>query len=180
MMDALFVIFYIDDEYMAARDPVFLQQAMDSLVSTFECVGLEANITKTKAMICNPGKIRLQLPADLYRWIRAERMSAAEWDACTVTCRECRKDMRAGSLGCHLADLYKIYQGQVVAKGLLDQHEGVVYKVKDRHGKLKCLLPFCTGELTGRWMMQWHFCDLQPLDYVTVSREGGPTLWDAG
>jgi hypothetical protein len=45
--------------------------------------------------------------------------------------------MRAGSLGCHLADLHEIYQGQVVAEELLDWHEGVVYKVKEGHGKLK-------------------------------------------
>jgi hypothetical protein len=51
---------------------------------------------------------------------------ATEWDAPTVTCRECGRDMRAGSLGCHLADLHEIYQGQVVAEELLDRHEGVV------------------------------------------------------
>jgi hypothetical protein len=52
-----------------------------------------------------------------------------------------REVIRAGSLSCHLADLHKIYQGQVVAEDLLDRHEGVVYKVKERHGKLKCLFP---------------------------------------
>jgi hypothetical protein len=60
----------------------------------------------------------------------------------------------------------------VVAEELLDWREGVVYTVKERHGKLKCPLPLCTGELAGRWMMRWHFCDLHPLDYVTVPREG--------
>jgi hypothetical protein len=60
----------------------------------------------------------------------------------------------------------------VVAEELLDRHEGVVYKVKERHGKLKCPFPFCTGELAGRWMMQQHFCDLHPLGYVTIPREG--------
>jgi hypothetical protein len=80
--------------------------------------------------------------------------------------------MRAGSLSRHLADLHEIYQGQVVAEELLNQHEGLAYKVKERHGKLKCPFPLCTGEMAGGWMMQWHFCDLHPLDYVTVSREG--------
>ncbi len=49
--------------------------------------------------------------------------------------------MRAGSLGRHLADLHKIYLGQVVAEELLNWREGVVYKVKERHGKLKCPFP---------------------------------------
>ncbi len=126
MMDTLFAIFYLDNVYIAAWDPVCLQRAVDGLVSTFEHVGLETNITKTKAMICTPGKIRLQLSADLYRRMRAGHTSAAEWDARIVTCRECKKDMRTSSLSCHLADLPEIYQGQVVAEELLDQHEGVV------------------------------------------------------
>jgi hypothetical protein len=104
--------------------------------------------------------------------MHAGRTSAAEWDTRIITCRECRKDMRVGSLSCHLADLHKIYQGQVVAEELLDWHENIVYKAKKGHGKLKCTFPLCTGELASGWMIQWHFCDLHPLDYVTVPREG--------
>jgi hypothetical protein len=39
MMETLFAIFYVDDAYIASRDPVFLQQAIDGLVSKFERVG---------------------------------------------------------------------------------------------------------------------------------------------
>jgi hypothetical protein len=80
--------------------------------------------------------------------------------------------MRAGSLSHHLADLHEIYQGQVVAEELLDRCEGVMYTTKEGHGKLKCPFPLCMGELASRWMMRLHFCDLHPLDYVTVPREG--------
>jgi hypothetical protein len=172
MMDALFAIFYVDNAYIAARDPVFLQWAINGLVSTFELVGLKTNISKTKAMTCTPGKIRLQLPTNSYQWMRAGRTSAPKWDARIITCRKYGKDMRAGSLSCHLADLYEIYQGQVVAEELLDWHEDVVYMAKEQRGKLKCPFPLCTGELASRWMMRWHFHNLHPLDYVTVPREG--------
>ncbi len=47
----------------------------------------------------------------------------------------------------------------------------VLYEVKEGHGKLKRPFPLCTGELTGGWMMQWHFCDLHPLDCITIPRE---------
>jgi hypothetical protein len=109
MMDALFAIFYVDDAYIATQDPVFLQRAIDGLVSTFERVGLKTNIRKTKAMICTSSKIRLQLPADSYWRMRAGRTLAPKWDAHIITCRECGKDMRVGSLSRHLADLYEIY-----------------------------------------------------------------------
>jgi hypothetical protein len=35
LMETLFAIFYMDDAYIASRDPVFLQQAIDDLVSAF-------------------------------------------------------------------------------------------------------------------------------------------------
>jgi hypothetical protein len=54
LMTAFFAIFYVDDAYLAARDSDFLQVALDSLVSLFECVGLENNIKKTQTMICTP------------------------------------------------------------------------------------------------------------------------------
>jgi hypothetical protein len=50
IMDALFAIFYIDNACLAARDHVFLQWAIDGVVSTFERVGLETNTTKIKVM----------------------------------------------------------------------------------------------------------------------------------
>jgi hypothetical protein len=54
MMDALFAIFHVDSAYIAARDPVFLQWAIDGLISTFEYISLETNITKTKSNDLHP------------------------------------------------------------------------------------------------------------------------------
>ncbi len=55
LMASFFAIFYVDDAYLAARDPDFLQVALNSLVSLFKCVGLETNIMKLQAMICTFG-----------------------------------------------------------------------------------------------------------------------------
>ena len=124
-----------------SRDPVFLQQAINGLVSAFERVGLETNIKKTQAMTCTPGTIRLQLPTKSYLRMRTGRTPADDWDARTVTCRECGKDMWASSLGRHLANLHEIYQQQVVAEELIDRQEGMVYEVLLGHGTLKCPFP---------------------------------------
>jgi hypothetical protein len=64
---ALFAIFYVDDSCIASRDVEFLQEALDILVETFKRVGLATNTKKTQAMVCTPGKIRVQLPMDLYK-----------------------------------------------------------------------------------------------------------------
>jgi hypothetical protein len=125
-----------------------------------------------QAMTCTPGTIRLQLPTESYQRMRIGRTPAANWDARTVTCRECGKDMRASSLGRHLADQHEIYQQQVVAKELLDGREGVVYEVPLGCGKLKCPFPLCKGELASKWMMRRHFWDLHPMEYIVVKKEG--------
>ena len=128
--------------------------------------------TGSSAISGTPGTIRIQLPTDSYLRMRTGLTPAADWDARTVTCRKCGKDMRASSLGRHLADQHQIYQQQVVAEELLNRREGVVYEVPLGCGKLKCPFPLCKGELASGWMMRWHFRDLHPLDYVVVKKEG--------
>jgi len=76
-IEALFAIFYVDDGYIASRDAEFLQEALDILVKTFKCVGLATNTKKTQAMVCTPGKIKVQLPMDSYRRLR-EGVAAGE------------------------------------------------------------------------------------------------------
>jgi hypothetical protein len=82
----LFAIFYVDDAYLASRDAEFLQRALDLRVSLFGRVGLETNVTKMQTMICTPGRIRTQLPADSYRRLQRGRVTAAEWNARDVKC----------------------------------------------------------------------------------------------
>jgi hypothetical protein len=172
MMAALFAIFYVDDAYVAARDPVFLQCTLDILVNTFARVGLETNIAKTQAMICTPGQIRIQLPAKSYCWVRTSRVTAAEWDACNVTCRECGKQMRQSSLGRHLADVHDIYQQAVVAEELLEERDVETYEaVTNWAGKFPCPYPRCKGELNSGWMMRRHFRDVHPRDLVEIPSE---------
>jgi hypothetical protein len=67
LMVAFFAIFYVDDAYLATRDPNFLQVALNSLVSLFKHVGLETNVKKTQTMICTPGRITTQLSTNSYR-----------------------------------------------------------------------------------------------------------------
>ncbi len=55
LMAAFFAIIYVNDAYLAAKDPDFLQVALNSLVSLFKRVGLETNVNKMQTMICTPG-----------------------------------------------------------------------------------------------------------------------------
>jgi hypothetical protein len=76
-VEALFAIFYFDDGYIASKDAEFLQEALDILVETFKHVGLATNTKKMQAMVCTPGRIRVQLPMDSYQCLR-EGVAAGE------------------------------------------------------------------------------------------------------
>jgi hypothetical protein len=121
LMAAFFAIFYVDDAYLAARDPDFLQVALNSLVSLFERIGLETNVKKMQAMICTPRQISTQLSTDSYRCRHGYRTQMREqWDARKVECRRCQVTMNASSLSHHLVDLHEVYQQTMVAEELLD------------------------------------------------------------
>jgi hypothetical protein len=131
LMSTFFAIFYVDDAYLASRDAEFLQRALDLLVSLFGRVGLETNVSKTQTMICTPGRIRTQLPADSYRRLRRGRVTAAEWNARDVECLKCGKMVKATSLRRHLADMHNVYQQTVVAEEMLIYRPAETYVVSE-------------------------------------------------
>ena len=59
--------FYAGDGLIASRGSGWLQQAFDVLVLLFEQVGLKANSTKTKVMVCSPGAIRTHVSHEAHR-----------------------------------------------------------------------------------------------------------------
>jgi len=97
LMSTFFAIFYVDNSYLASRDAEFLQRVLELLLSLFARVGLETNVSKTQMMICTPGRIRTQLPADLNRHLQRGRVTAAEWTTRDVKCLKCGKMVKAST-----------------------------------------------------------------------------------
>jgi hypothetical protein len=106
--------------------------------------------------------------------MRQGQVSASNWNSCNVECRQCKKVLKASSLGRHLADIHDIYQQAVVAKELLEDRPPVLYTVHaELHDHaLPCPCPGCNGRLRDGWMMQRHFRDVHPMDLITVPKEG--------
>ena len=111
-----FAVFYVDNVYLASRDATFLQRSLDILVGLFEWINFQTNTTKTHAMICTPGKIRVQLPFESYHRMQRGRVSAVKWNSHLVECRTCGKAILATFLGRHLSDVHDIYQMREVSK----------------------------------------------------------------
>jgi hypothetical protein len=173
LLATFFAIFYVDDAYLASRDPDFLQRALDVLVDLFARVGLEANVKRTQTMICTPGRIRTQLPTASYQRMKRGLVTAEEWDSWKVQCQQCGKSMTASSLRRHLADQHEIYQEVVMPEELLEARVAVTYLVTaELEGRIACPVPGCAGVLTSGWMLQRHFRDLHPLNRIMISKEG--------
>ncbi len=173
LMAAFFAIFYVDDAYLAARDPDFLQVALNSLISLFECVGLETNIKKMQTMVCTHSRITTQLSTDAYRCRHGYGTHMKEqWDTRMVECRQCQEKMNASSLSHHLADLHEVYQQTVVAEELLDDQAGMLYRATTlANGRISCPYPGCVRELGSSWKLRHHFRDIHLKDLVTAPKE---------
>jgi hypothetical protein len=173
LMATFFAIFYVDDAYLASRDPDFLQRALNVIVGLFARVGLETNAQKTQAMICTPRRIRIQLPEDSYAWMRGGMTSAGEWESWMVVCPQCNALVKASSLRRHVAEQHDTYQAVVVPEDYLVPCAGVRYQVHPgRNGRIPCPVPECPGELKDGWMLRCHFWDLHPFDRVVIPTEG--------
>ncbi len=108
-MATFFALFYVNDAFLASWDAGFLQHALTLLVDLFKRVGLQVNTSKTQTMICTPGRIRTQLPSESYCRMQTGQATASEWNSCNIECYQCGKELKASSLGHHLADVHDIY-----------------------------------------------------------------------
>ena len=71
--------FYADDGLVQLRCPVRLQTSLDTLVSLFERVDLRTNVSKTKTMVCVPGRIRTCQTWERYtQQIEGQKVLAAD------------------------------------------------------------------------------------------------------
>ena len=48
------IVFYADDGRIAGKDPEWVQDALKVKVAMFRRMGLDANLEKTKLMVCTP------------------------------------------------------------------------------------------------------------------------------
>ncbi len=156
----LFAVFYVDNGYIASCNAEFLQEALNILVETFKCVGFAMNTKKTQAMVCTPGRIRVQLPSDLYKRMR-KVVAAGEESQRAVVCHVCNMPLQASSLCPHLLSAHNIHQQVVVADTLLEERESVHYRTYPGGRKDPIHFPFpgCLGMLSSPYMLRCHFQD---------------------
>jgi hypothetical protein len=128
LMATFLAIFYVNDVYLASRDPDFLQRALDIIVNLFTHIGLKTNVQKMQMMIWTPGRICIQLPEDSYAWMHGGMTLSGEWESWIVVCRQCNALVQVSSLCGYLAEQHDIYQVVVVPADYLEPQGGMRYQ----------------------------------------------------
>ena len=95
-------LFYTDNGMVAYSSPRWIKWDFDTLVSLFERVGLRTNVGKTVSMVFRPfQEAGTQSEAAYGRKMTGEGPTYQERQKEWVQCRECGKEMVAGSLASH-------------------------------------------------------------------------------
>jgi hypothetical protein len=95
------VAFFVDDELVRSRDPIWLQSTMEVLVTLFEGIDLWTNHDKTKVMTCVPGNIQVAHTDVAYHTQQLGPVNpTAKYHR--VECNLCGASLAAGSLQSHI------------------------------------------------------------------------------
>ncbi len=171
------VSFYVDDGVLSARDPVWLQSALDVLITLFEQVGLKKNTKKTQVMTCIPGKIRESLSKEVYYDSRLGLLSSTDQKHLRVKCNICGERLQASSLQSHLEMQHDIYRLFVLNRKLTEMTPTTFRtQLHTASGEYNCPLPDCVGTANTGYNLPRHFGMRHPTHTVIIPKEGSLPL----
>jgi hypothetical protein len=140
------VAFFVDGGLIGSRDPVWLEGALDVLVTLFESIGLRTNPDKMKVMTCVPGNIWVAHTEEAYHTQQYGPVNPTAKRQ-RVECDICGVSLAAGSLRSHLETKHDTYRSFVLNRELIVEHEPPVYRAtKD-----------ATGTYFARYQQVWAF-----------------------
>ncbi len=105
----ILVAFYVDDGLIASCDPFGLQELFDILIRLFEQIRLFTNVSKTKVMVCIPGRIREAYTDKEYAKYKSLTGAAADNKHCWIDCEICGTSLAAGSYQSHLETQHDVF-----------------------------------------------------------------------
>jgi hypothetical protein len=149
--------FFVDDGLVGSRDPIWLQSAMEVLVTLFEGIGLRTNHDKTKVMMCVLGNIQVAHTEAAYH---TQQLGPVDPTAKRhrVECDLCGASLAAGSLQSHLETQHKTYRLFVLNQELTVEREPWVYLANaDATDTYFCPVLACVGVACSEAVLRSHF-----------------------
>jgi hypothetical protein len=157
------VAFFVDNGLVRSRDPIWLQSAMDILITLFEGIGLRTNPDKTKVMTCIPGNIQVAHMEAVYH-VQQQGPVNPTTKPYWVECDVCGVSLVAGSLQSHLETQHDTYRLFVLNRELTVELEPRVYQaIADATGAYFCPVLACVGIACSEAVLQSHFLSLSSL-----------------
>jgi hypothetical protein len=153
------VVFFVDNRLLGSRDPVWLQSALNVLVTLFESISLRTNPDKMKVMMCVPGNIRVAHMEEVYHTQQYGPVIPTATAKCYwVECDICGMSLAVGSLHNHMKMQHKRYWSFVFNWELTIEHEAVVFQAStDATGTIFCPVLACVGVVGSKAALQSHF-----------------------
>jgi hypothetical protein len=176
--DVVRAIFYADDGHIYSSDADALQKAADLIVDIFERVGLKANPTKTKAMICapNPSVIRISSPAYQRRMNDPTAPTHRERKRLPVECDICHTTVQSRNLVRHKRAKHGINKTtntqQQTPPYLSADGETYTVSMPSYHDPTPCPVPGCNTIIRDRYGMRRHFVHRHFQDTIIILEEG--------
>ncbi len=148
----ILVAFYVDDGLIASRDWDWLQKSFGVLIGLFERIGLFTNATKTKAMVCIPGRIQDGYTEEEYADYKAQTVTAANKKRRRVDCEICGASLAAGSYQSHLETQHDVFCSMVLQRDIVVDRPAVVYRAIESlsAGTYFCPVPHYIGEASTK------------------------------
>jgi hypothetical protein len=102
------VAFFVDNGLVGSRDPIWLQSALDILVTLFEGISLQMNPDKTKVVTCVLGNIQVAHTEAAYH---VQQLGPVDPTVkrCWVECNICGVSLAEESLQSHLETQHDMY-----------------------------------------------------------------------
>jgi hypothetical protein len=126
------------------------------------------NATKTKAMVCIPGRIREGYTEEEYADYKSQTVTAADKKRRCVVCEICGASLAAGSYQSHLETQHNVFHSMVLQRDIVVDRPAVVYRAIESLSARTyfCPVPHCIGEASTKWALRWHFLYRHPQDLV--------------
>ncbi len=171
------VSFYMDDGVLSARDSVWLQSALDVLITLFEQVGLKTNTKKAQVMTCIPGKIRESLSKEVYHNSRLGLLSSTDRKRLRVKCDICSERLQASSLQSHLKTQHDVYRSFALNWELTEVMPTMFCtQLHTASGEYACPVPGCVVTANTGYNLRHHLMMHHPTHTVIIPKEGSLPL----
>ena len=164
---------------IASSDPQWLQWAFTQLVGLFDRVGLNTNTKKTVSMTCRPCTAEGNRSEKAYgRFMTGEGLTFRERKRERVECRDCGKEMAAGSLDSHCMSQHgkareRRWKQTDAATGGREGGEPQIYWTEFPKGGTKaCPVQGCPGRDVTWMAMRVPLWRQHVRDIVTILEEG--------